>query len=69
VQANPGLEPDALGVDQREDRDGDVEDALRHPGDAVEALLRVGVQEPELTQRRDTSQLVKGDRGQGHLGV
>jgi hypothetical protein len=58
-RADLRLEPLAVGVDQGEGRHRGAENPLGEPGDAVEALLRLGVEQFQGVQRRKSTFLVR----------
>ena len=60
------LEPLAVGVDQGEEGHRDPHDERQQPGDAVEPLLRRGVEEVEGMQCRQAFGVVLGDRCGDH---
>ncbi len=65
-QANAGLEPLAVGVDQADQRNGYAEQAPRQPGQAVEAFFRRGIEDIQRAQRMQPKLFVGRDRGRCH---
>jgi hypothetical protein len=50
IDTHPGLEPLPVAVGQGDCGNGCSQQPARHPGDAVEALARRGIEQPKIAQ-------------------
>jgi len=63
------LDPLAFGVDQRDQRDRHIEQGLRQPGEAIEAIFGGGVEHPQRAQGAQARSFVTGHSGSANIGA